>query len=186
MTLLTVEELIEEIEFLLGTDDPKNLAYRLGYPEPGKMASKLSYRGRHDLAKHFRELGPIPITKDKPVIECCLNGHPKTPENTYVYEQGSKKGIKRCRQCCIEETRRAREKQIIAKYDNLENYARVVEARKPLPIHIINPTYKKCGRGHVFDRMSRKQGRLWCSECTKIARKKREATKSVQQKGTTT
>jgi hypothetical protein len=45
-------KLIDEIEFILGTDHPANIARRLGY-KPTTLSQRLLRAGRPDLANHF-------------------------------------------------------------------------------------------------------------------------------------
>ena len=50
---MSIDELIAEVEFLAGTDDPKNLAARLGYQRPDSLCRRLERNGRPDLARYF-------------------------------------------------------------------------------------------------------------------------------------
>lgn len=45
-------ELVTEVEFLVGTDTPANIAQRLGY-KPGSLARRLHRMGRLDIATRF-------------------------------------------------------------------------------------------------------------------------------------
>jgi hypothetical protein len=49
------DELIEELELLLGTDHLNSIARRLGY-RPDSLARRLQRCGRPDLARHFNRL----------------------------------------------------------------------------------------------------------------------------------
>ena len=48
------QTVIEEIEFLLGTERADHIAHRLGYTDLGSLQRSLHRWGRHDLAAHFR------------------------------------------------------------------------------------------------------------------------------------
>ncbi len=50
-----IAEVIEEVEFLRGTDTPGNIATRLGYSSPKNLAKVLHRAGRHDLASPFEK-----------------------------------------------------------------------------------------------------------------------------------
>jgi hypothetical protein len=47
-----INELIAEVEFIIGTDHPENIAQRLGY-KPASLSRRLSRAGRADLAAPF-------------------------------------------------------------------------------------------------------------------------------------
>lgn len=49
---LTRDELVAEVEHLLGTDHPGKIAARLGY-QPLSLARRLTRCGRRDLARRF-------------------------------------------------------------------------------------------------------------------------------------
>lgn len=46
-------EVIAEVEHLLGTDHPANIAHRLGYASVAGLVRILDRNGRRDLAGHF-------------------------------------------------------------------------------------------------------------------------------------
>jgi hypothetical protein len=46
-------ELIEDVEYLLGTDSPEGIAARLGCSSPRNLSQRLRRAGRGDLARLF-------------------------------------------------------------------------------------------------------------------------------------
>lgn len=52
-TARPLADLIEDVEWLLGTDAPESIAARVGYNRPRTLARRLFRNGRPDLARHF-------------------------------------------------------------------------------------------------------------------------------------
>lgn len=52
-TITPIGELIEDIEWLVGTDSPEHIARRVGYDNPEALGRRLARHGRHDLAAMF-------------------------------------------------------------------------------------------------------------------------------------
>jgi hypothetical protein len=50
-----VNQLIAELDFIIGTDHPENIARRLGY-KPTTLSRRLIRSGRADLARHFERV----------------------------------------------------------------------------------------------------------------------------------
>ena len=48
--------IVGEVEHILGSDAPDNIARRLGYSRPQHLARMLERAGRDDLASHFRRV----------------------------------------------------------------------------------------------------------------------------------
>lgn len=44
---------VEELEHIIGTDNPESIAKRLGYEEPQSLMKALRRAGRHDLSQRF-------------------------------------------------------------------------------------------------------------------------------------
>lgn len=54
---LPAAELIEDIEWILGTDTPERIAARVGYPRMKSLTRRLERNGRPDLARIFDRRG---------------------------------------------------------------------------------------------------------------------------------
>jgi len=46
-------EIVEDLEWIIGTDSPESIAKRLGYGEPQSLMKALRRAGRHDLSQRF-------------------------------------------------------------------------------------------------------------------------------------
>jgi hypothetical protein len=53
---LTLEELLAEIDLLIGSDHPARIAHRLGYRSPDNLARRLYRAGMADLAQRFQRV----------------------------------------------------------------------------------------------------------------------------------
>jgi predicted RNase H-like nuclease len=54
---LTLDELLDEINLLVGSDHPASIAHRLGYRSPDNLARRLYRAGLDDLARRFQRVG---------------------------------------------------------------------------------------------------------------------------------
>jgi len=46
-------EVVEDLEHIIGTDNPESIAKRLGYGDPQSLMKALRRAGRHDLSQRF-------------------------------------------------------------------------------------------------------------------------------------
>lgn len=60
---LSLDEVIEEVTWLLGTDSPEHIARRLRTTMPA-LARRLQRAGRHDLAVHFGRVVDNPYEEE--------------------------------------------------------------------------------------------------------------------------
>ena len=79
-------DVVEEVEFLLGTDSPESIAHRLGYSTGDNLARVLYRAERPELALHFNGL------KERPSMSA---GAPSTIES--ILTAGEKSSQKRTR-----------------------------------------------------------------------------------------